>query len=389
MFRWLIVVFLSLWLASCASVPMESPQKDQQLKSFSAPQGKAGLYMYRPYAYVGSGVSNDLLIDGDKVGELAINTYLYIEVPPGRHVIAAEYQGAYGSSIPVDAVGGQLYFISATAGFAGMQVKLENSQDGKAGVMECALAQSTLLGNATKQPSLIGTMSTGLSGNNPGSLGGSAAAAAAPAAVQVAPPSAQPVSVSSVSLQTSSPALSEGDMAHFKSTLANGKPAQLYFLATEMGNAGHQDLALQLYQRLVDKYPDDVYTAKAIEKMDHGFQPVAGRVTPTSGGGTGFSPQQLAHAKEAHDACQALCESQSRECNGQALGSAASSAMGYVSSVISGDAMGMLSNLGGAVVGAAKDCDTPLRACIAACPIDPTASNSPAPAAPVTSGAMK
>ncbi len=361
-----IVLVLSLFLVSCASVPMDSPQKDQQLKVFNAPQGKAGIYIYRPYAYVGSAGSSEVLIDGDKVGELVTNTYLYIEVSTGRHVVTAQY----GGSIPLDVVSGKLFFVSATVGFAGTNVKLENDADGKAGVMNCALVQTRIPADVSGRP-LAGMMSSQLTGGSPRSLGYAEITGNKPA--PPTPPQATPPVPATISVQppVSAP-LPADEEAHFRETLAHGKPAQLYFLAMEMTHGGHEDLAIKLYQKLVDKYPDDIYTAKAIEKMDRGLQPRGGAMG-SIGTGSGSTSQQVAHIKEAHDACVALCDSQARQCNTDILRAAGSSAASAMNSIISGDVFGMLSNMGGTAVAGARDCDSPLRACLVTCPIDPSA----------------
>ena len=47
-----------------------------------------------------------------------------------------------------------------------------------------------------------------------------------------------------------------------------GRPSQLYSLAGDFEDEGRPDLAANLYQALIDKFPDDPYTAKAIDKKD-------------------------------------------------------------------------------------------------------------------------
>lgn len=330
-----IAFALSLLLVACATVPMGSPQKDLELKRFNAPQDKAGVYIYRPYFFCISGAPNDVLIDGEKIGQLGVDTYLYVELAPGRHVVTVQFAPYFsdliGSSIPVDTVSGKLFFVSTIVSckFLRMDMKLENDTDGKSGVMCCELAQPSV-------PSL-------------------------------------PASPSISSQPPMSPPLPADEKAHFKKILDNGKPAQLYYLATVMTHEGHPDLAMELYQKLVDKYPDDIYTAKAIEKMDRGSQPSSGGNSNPAA--RGLAPQEVAHIKEAHDACVALCESQAKQCNNDVLATGASSTAGAMNSIFSGDAMGMLSNMGRLAAGS-KDCDTPLRACEAACPIDPSAPQS-------------
>jgi hypothetical protein len=151
--------------------------------------------------------------------------------------------------------------------------------------------------------------------------------------------------------------LTPEEQARFDNTLANGKPAQIYFLAGQMARQGHTEESDRLYQKLVDDYPDDVYTAKAIDRLDHGDPVTASRGVGQSG-----------HTQEQHNSCFALCDSQSRQCNADAVSGAMPGATQGVTGAASGNVMGMLSGLGSVLMNSSKDCDTPLRACKAACP---------------------
>jgi hypothetical protein len=153
--------------------------------------------------------------------------------------------------------------------------------------------------------------------------------------------------------------LTPEELARFNATLANGKPAQIYYLAGQFARQGHTAESEQLYQKLVDDFPDDVYTAKAIDRMDHAYTVVGAR----AGG-------QSARAQEQHDSCIALCQSQAQQCNADALSGAMPGATQAVTGAMSGSGSltGMLSGLGSVLMSSTKDCDTPLRACVAACP---------------------
>ncbi|MFO1163017.1 MAG: hypothetical protein U1E60_29565 [Reyranellaceae bacterium] len=70
-------------LGACASVPMLSPQEDQEAKRFDQPApDKGALYVYRT-GWMASARAIDVAIVGGATAELATNTYLRLEGPPG------------------------------------------------------------------------------------------------------------------------------------------------------------------------------------------------------------------------------------------------------------------------------------------------------------------
>lgn len=77
-------------LTGCASVPMESSEKDQAYKAFTAPpQDQAGLYIFRD-SMLGAALKKSVKIDGEVIGETAANTYFYRLITPGPHTLATE-----------------------------------------------------------------------------------------------------------------------------------------------------------------------------------------------------------------------------------------------------------------------------------------------------------
>ena len=76
-------MFMLAVLGACATVPMESQQEDQQAKRFDQPApDKGALYVYRT-GLMGSARAIDVAIVGGATAELATNTYLRLEGPPG------------------------------------------------------------------------------------------------------------------------------------------------------------------------------------------------------------------------------------------------------------------------------------------------------------------
>lgn len=64
-------------LAGCASVPMDSPEKNKLAKQFNPPSdGNSGLYIYRASG-VGTALKKDIWVDEKCVGETAPNMFFF------------------------------------------------------------------------------------------------------------------------------------------------------------------------------------------------------------------------------------------------------------------------------------------------------------------------
>lgn len=86
-----LVLLASSLFAGCASVPMESAEKSDAAKKFSAPAaGKAGIYVYRS-GVLGAALKKDVWVDGQCIGESAPNIFFYEEVKgDADHKISTE-----------------------------------------------------------------------------------------------------------------------------------------------------------------------------------------------------------------------------------------------------------------------------------------------------------
>ena len=61
---------------------------------FNAPEGRAVVYIFRPYQFVASGSPIPVVLDHNPAGSIPCNTYLYLEVMPRDHLIElGEYDG--------------------------------------------------------------------------------------------------------------------------------------------------------------------------------------------------------------------------------------------------------------------------------------------------------
>jgi hypothetical protein len=74
---------LLLAVSACANVPLADRQQDAEAKRFDLPARDSGaLYVYRP-GYMGLARPIDVSIAGGVTAELASNTYMRLEGPPG------------------------------------------------------------------------------------------------------------------------------------------------------------------------------------------------------------------------------------------------------------------------------------------------------------------
>lgn len=131
-------------LSGCASVPMESAEKDQTLKTFPAPpENQAGLYIFRDSA-MGPILKKTVKIDNDVVGETAMNTYFYRVVSPGQHVLATESEFS-DNAINLNAEAGKNHFVRQSIKIGlfvgGAKLQEVTESEGKKGVTNTELAR--------------------------------------------------------------------------------------------------------------------------------------------------------------------------------------------------------------------------------------------------------
>lgn len=139
----LALVAILIILSGCASVPMGDKKQDAALKNFTAKPNVAGIYIYRNES-MGAAVRMDVEVDGMQLGQTAANTYLYTEVPPGKHTITSKAEN--DSTLTIDAQAGKLYYIwqEVKMGilYARSKLHLVADDEGKSGVDETQLAAS-------------------------------------------------------------------------------------------------------------------------------------------------------------------------------------------------------------------------------------------------------
>ena len=140
-YRLLFVAAILSSMFGCASVPMGDAEQDAVLKSFDAPENKAGIYIYRNESF-GAAVKMDIELDGRHIGKSAAKTYFYKEVEPGTHKITSKSENT--DELSIDTVSGKLYYVwqEVKMGFLYARTKLHlvDEEKGQKGVNESKLA---------------------------------------------------------------------------------------------------------------------------------------------------------------------------------------------------------------------------------------------------------
>lgn len=137
---------LSCLLIGCSSIPMETAQRDQELKRFpKPPEGKAALYIYRD-SFGGQALRKTLSIDGEVIGKSANKVFFYQVISPGQHRITTESEFGDNELI-LDASAGINYFIrqyikmGVFVGGSALEL-IEDSRQGKSAIFKTKLAKS-------------------------------------------------------------------------------------------------------------------------------------------------------------------------------------------------------------------------------------------------------
>ncbi len=141
--KFTLLAILALSLVGCASVQMGDPQKDVELKAFTAKSDVAGIYVYRNES-LGGAVRMDIDIDGKPLGQTMARNYLYKEVTPGWHMLTSKSENT--DNIELNVVAGKLYYVwqEVKMGLMYARIKLHpvSDEEGKKGVLESQLVLS-------------------------------------------------------------------------------------------------------------------------------------------------------------------------------------------------------------------------------------------------------
>lgn len=142
MLKFIILAFtVNFFLTGCASVPPASSAFERKALSFTPATGTASIYVYRPYNLLAGGSLFNISLDYKEFGNLETNTYLFGNIPPGSHVIRAEYADANQSKpVKFEAEAGKLYFFKVTPGWGGINIEPERENEGRNEVINYSLS---------------------------------------------------------------------------------------------------------------------------------------------------------------------------------------------------------------------------------------------------------
>lgn len=141
MYKTTLALILGIAISGCASVPMGTSARDAELKTFKVSPDKAAIYIYRN-EFMGKAATMDVAIDGKTIGQTASKTYLYIELPPGLHIIRSTAEDI--DTIHIDIKAGTLTYVwqevKVAAFYVGSKLHLVSPEEGRKGVLESRLA---------------------------------------------------------------------------------------------------------------------------------------------------------------------------------------------------------------------------------------------------------
>jgi Protein of unknown function (DUF2846) len=141
-FNWLPAILLAavvVLIAGCASVPESSLEMKQQALSFTTPPDMAGIYIIRPYNFVGSAGLWNISLDNQNFGTLKTRSYIYNPVWPGEHSLSMPAVGD-NDGTPLITQAGHNYFMTVKPGLTGAKFTLLSETDGEAYVKKYTLS---------------------------------------------------------------------------------------------------------------------------------------------------------------------------------------------------------------------------------------------------------
>jgi len=139
-----ILVISLVVLTGCVGVVKAPPALDAKAKEFKPDPATSQVYVYRNET-LGGAIAMDITVDGKLAGETGPNSYFKFNLPAGEHTIRS--QGDQ-SVLKLVTQLGKLYFVwqEVKMGFfsANSELKLVSEADGKLGVMESVLIDSSV-----------------------------------------------------------------------------------------------------------------------------------------------------------------------------------------------------------------------------------------------------
>ena len=110
MFKFLMILSLTVVLSNCASTSAASAEKSEAAKQFNIPTDKGVVYVYRPGRAVGAAVSTQIKVNGQSAGGTGPGTFFRWELNPGTYVFTASSTES-SAAAELDVKAGKQYFL--------------------------------------------------------------------------------------------------------------------------------------------------------------------------------------------------------------------------------------------------------------------------------------
>ena len=113
----LLAIGAVVLLATCAGVPTAPDNAPGSTQTYQPPEGKANIYIVRPFSFLGAVNLAQVFVDGKLLGSIGVGTYFVVAVDPGQHsVVATDPQ--WNAKVKLTAESGKNYFCSLAIGFS-------------------------------------------------------------------------------------------------------------------------------------------------------------------------------------------------------------------------------------------------------------------------------
>jgi hypothetical protein len=142
-----VLLVVGTTLFGCASLPSASPDTQRRALDFSAPEGKASVYIYRPSSIVLGADTFHVSLDYKKAGSVLNNMYIFGFISPGQHTLRAA-TGVPGEQIRparFTVEPGKVYFFAVSPNDNRAEIHESSDTEGRRAVKTAKLSGANLL----------------------------------------------------------------------------------------------------------------------------------------------------------------------------------------------------------------------------------------------------
>ena len=114
--RFCLLLLVAAALSACPSPNISPMSRDKAAKASILRADQARLYVLRKSTFIAGGVMIPVVLNSQVVGQVAVGTYLMLELKPGHYILSSTLEGN-NKEYEVDAAGGHSYFIEQKIGW--------------------------------------------------------------------------------------------------------------------------------------------------------------------------------------------------------------------------------------------------------------------------------